>query len=67
MSIYNQQETSNCNSRHNEPCKDIVQQGDICWRNNWRVGYLAPLRLVTHCHEADPHARVAEGAELEAD
>jgi hypothetical protein len=64
---YNKLETSNCNSRHNEPRKNIVQQRDISWCNNWHVEYLALLRLVTHGHEADPHARVAEGAELEAD
>jgi hypothetical protein len=30
----NELETSNCNSRHNEPCKNMVQQRDICWCNN---------------------------------
>jgi hypothetical protein len=30
----NELETSNCNYRHNEPCKNIIQHRDICWCNN---------------------------------
>jgi hypothetical protein len=32
----NELETSNCNSRHNEPCNNIIQHRGMCWCNNKR-------------------------------
>jgi hypothetical protein len=31
----NELETSNCNERHTEPCKNIIQHRDMCWYNIW--------------------------------
>jgi hypothetical protein len=30
----NELETFNCNERHNEPCKNIIQHRGICWCND---------------------------------
>jgi hypothetical protein len=41
-------ETSNCNSRHNEPCKNIIQHRDMCWRNILR-GSIFSAATVREC------------------
>jgi hypothetical protein len=52
--------TSNCNKRHNEPCKNIIQHRGMCWCNNKRclIFNAATLSTVSMAHGQISLARV---------
>jgi hypothetical protein len=44
----NELETSNCNLRHNEPCKNITQHRDMCWCNSLRGSIFGTVMVLPY-------------------